>query len=86
MKEEQKLKLRRRVLSRPRKKTIRALRDWARYLKKKMAIAEAINPKPKHLEVQMELLRMELVSNIAAFGRNSTDRVGSSELLDQTLV
>ena len=44
------------------KKTIRALRDRARYLEKKMAIAEAINPKTKDLEVQMELLRMELVS------------------------
>ena len=44
------------------KKAIRALRDRARYLEKKMAIAEAISPKPKDLEVQMELLRMELVS------------------------
>ena len=40
------------------KKTIRALWDRARYLKNKMAIAEAINPKTKDLEVQMELLRM----------------------------
>ena len=44
------------------KKDIRALRYRARYLEKKMAIAEAINPKPKDLEVQMELLRIELVS------------------------
>ena len=44
------------------KKTIRALRDRARYLEKKMAIAEAINPNTKDLEVQMDLLRMELVS------------------------
>ena len=39
------------------KKTIRALRDRARYLEKKMAIAKSIN-----LKVQMELLRMELVN------------------------
>ena len=39
------------------KKTIRALRDRARYLEKKMAIVKAIN-----LKVQMELLRMELVN------------------------
>ena len=44
------------------KKTIRALRDRARYLEKKMVIAEAINPNTKDLKVQMELLRMELVS------------------------
>ena len=31
-------------------------------MERKMAIAEAINPKTKDLEVQMELLRMELVS------------------------
>ena len=30
---------------RPKKKAIRALRDRARYLEKKMVIAEAINPK-----------------------------------------
>ena len=44
------------------KKAIRALRDRARYLKKKMAIAEAINPRTKDLKEKMELLRMELVS------------------------
>ena len=44
------------------KQAIRPLRDRARYLEKKMAITEAINPKIKDLEVQMELLRMELVN------------------------
>ena len=44
------------------KQAIRALRNRARYLEKKMAIAEAINPNTKDLEVQMELLRMELAS------------------------
>ena len=39
------------------KKVIRALRDRARYLEKKMAIAKAIN-----FKVQRELLRMELVN------------------------
>ena len=44
------------------KKTIMALRDRARYLEKKMVTPEFINPKTKDLKVQMELLRMELVS------------------------
>ena len=43
------------------KQAIRALRDRARYLEKKMDIAAAINPNTKDLQVQMELLRMELV-------------------------
>ena len=50
------------MVSRPRQKSIKALRNRARYLEKKMAIAEAINPKTKDLKVQMELLRMELVN------------------------
>ena len=41
------------------KKSIKALRNRARYLEKKMAIAEAINLKTKDLEVHMELLRMD---------------------------
>ena len=43
------------------KQAIRALRDRARYLEKKMDIAAAINPNTKDLQVQMELLRMELL-------------------------
>ena len=44
------------------KKTLRALRDRARYLEKKMAIVNIINPKTKDLKEQIKLLRLELVN------------------------
>ena len=44
------------------KKALRALRDRARYLEKKMAIVNTINPKTKDLKEQIKLLRLELVN------------------------
>ena len=44
------------------KKALRALRDRARYLEKKMAIVNTINHKTKDLKEQIKLLRLELVN------------------------
>ena len=44
------------------KKALRALRDRARYLEKKMAIVNTVNHKTKDLKEQIKLLRLELVN------------------------